>query len=920
MISDVQDGLKERTARIAAHDELRRDVRFLTTLLGEVIREQEGERVFGKVESIRRLAKQIRQSPQPKLIERQRRMIQALSLNEAVHVARAFTIHFQLVNIAEELQRVRRIRDYDRDVSRSQDMSLRKLFHDLRRQGIPEDRLIRFLEEMDIELVLTAHPTEAKRRTVLDHLLRIAAELARLDRPELTVYERESAVRRVRETLEILWQTSEIRLRKVRVTDEVDQTMFYFQRTILKLVPDIQERLRLDLARVYPVRGRVENPCVRFGSWVGSDRDGNPFVTCEITRRTAGQQRQLLFRHYLAQIENLIRHFSQSEHRARVSRALAASLARDQRAMPELARRLAEYEPHEVYRKKFSFVHHKLEQTLGRARPAYASSDDFLADLMVVRESLERHRAPMAASGDLQRLIDQVRAFGFYLARLDFRDHSRKIRGAIRECLPGQPIDEEALIRRLDEPARRTGSRFSAETQDILEQLRTMRQIQADDPRLAEDYIISMTETASDVLSLLYLARREGLVRIEQRRVTKAVIGIVPLFETIDSLDRAHEVMQRLFTTPVYKSYLERRGNVQEVMLGYSDSSKDGGYLSANWKLYQAQKRLAHAADRHRVRLRFFHGKGGTIDRGGGESHRAILGQPYAAVDGSIKITEQGEVIAQKYANPVIAERNLQQLVTAVAWTNLVSKGAFESDRRIPHWEARMDLLSQWSFDFYRDLIFRDRQFLTFYSEATPIRVLEISRIGSRPANRGREGSFEDLRAIPWVFSWIQSRYIISAWYGIGHALETYLAERGPDGLGELQEMYREWPFFRSLLNNAQISLAKTDLHTAELYASMTQDPELGRVFHGRIRVEHERAVSHILQVACQKDLLDFNRVLKESIRLRNPYVDPLNYLQVRFLKEWRHLQSSDGVRRRKIAQILPLTVNGIAFGMKSIG
>ncbi len=864
----------EKAAGKTASADLRKDVRFLTTLLGDVIREQEGEKLFGKIEAIRGLAKSIRQSHKPELISEQKKLIGSLDLDEAYKIARAFTIYFQLVNIAEEAQRVRRIRHYENDPKLLGEMSLRRLFHDLREKGIRGADISRFMAEMEIELVLTAHPTEAKRRTVMEHLLRIASDLARYDRPDLAGSEREAAALRVKETLEILWQTSEIRQRKVEVMDEVDQTLFYFQRTILELAADLQAKIRREFAHYYKEGEEPILPFVRFGSWVGSDRDGNPNVTCAITKQTAMLHRRLVLRHYLAALENLIRRFSQSQEAAKVSRKLKESLEEDRRLLPQSAKELERYEADEIYRKKLSFIHEKLLRTLKKRKPGYASPEPFLEDLLTVQESLKANGGFLASRGDLERLVNQVRVFGFHLAKLDFRDHAKKLHES-----PAQIREELDALR------------------DIRKKI---------DPGLAENYILSMTETGADMLALLKLiGKRER-------------VSIVPLFETIHSLERCHEVMEELFSTPAYRSYLTSRGNRQEVMLGYSDSSKDGGYLAANWKLYVAQKNLAETARRHKVKLKLFHGKGGTIDRGGGESHKAILAQSDAAPGGRIKLTEQGEVVSQKYANAVIAGRNLEQLISAVVWTNLVNKRETEHNKKIPVWEGRMETLSGLSYRFYRGLVFETPGFLDFYRQATPIRVLQMTKIGSRPASRSGEETVENLRAIPWVFSWIQSRYIISAWYGVGRALEAFCEERGPKGIEELQEMYEEWPFFRSLIDNVRVSLAKTDLVIAAQYATLVEDGELRGRIHGLVEAEYRRAVSHVLKICSQEELLDFHATLKESIRLRNPYVDPLNDIQLRFLREIGKEKSEED--RRKMGEILLLTVNGIASGMKSTG
>ncbi len=904
---------------------LRRDVRILTTLLGDVIRDQEGENLFLKVEEIRRLAKDIRENPSAERIEAQKKFVNLLKPQDAYNIARAFTIYFQLVNIAEEQHRVRRIREYEKDTESLQDMSLRKLFHDLKERGVTKQRILQQFSDMSIEQVLTAHPTEAKRRTVLDHLLRIAAVLSQMNSPDLTGTERERLVDGIKETLEILWQTAETRQRKVEVLDEVDQTLFYFQRTILNIVPDLHERVWREFARFFGNKDVNVPPFFRFGSWVGADRDGNPHVTCEVTRKTVTRQKKIIFKTYLTAIEGLIRKFSQSETRISVSKKLMASLEHDRKLMPELSKEMEQYEQSEIYRKKLSFIYERLENTLRKKKAAYKSNKDFIEDLKLVQDSLNENKSVFAARGDLDRLMDQVETFGFHMAKLDIRDHASKIRKCLTELFPDEnALDEEFLLKKIAaRPQKNMRTDLSPEAKDILEQLRMMRRIQEDaDAQIVDDYIISMTEGPSDILALLYLAKETGLIKIQKEKVVQARVGIVPLFETIHSLERAHEVMGRLFSMPLYKSYLAARGGVQQVMLGYSDSSKDGGYLAANWKLYQAQKNLGAVAEKFGVKLEIFHGKGGTIDRGGGESHKAILAQPYAAPGGRIKVTEQGEVVAQKYSNPVIAERNLEQLVTAVLWTNLVSKDEVEKNKKIIVWEKRLERLADFAFDFYRQLVFNTEGFLDFYQEATPIDVLQIARISSRPAMRASQKSFENLRAIPWVFSWVQSRYIISAWYGIGTALEKYIEENPDTGLDEIKEMYEEWPFFYSLMNNAQISLAKADLYIADQYASLVKDASLHDAIHGMITKEYHRTVDRVLKVCGQKELLDFHKVLKDSIRLRNPYVDPLNYIQVRFLAEARRddFKSSSESNRQAVNDILLLTVNGIAFGMKSTG
>ena len=904
---------------------LRQDIRFLMGLLADVIREQEGEDILLKVEEIRTLAKEIRETHNPLLIESQKKLIRSLSLDDAYNVARAFTIYFQLVNIAEEVQRIRRLREYDMSTEALQEMSIRKLFKDLTDSDVSPQQIWDFLAQCDIKPVLTAHPTEAKRRTVLDHLFYIAGQVIQLNRTDLTLSEKDYLTSRIKETLEILWQTGEVRGRKVEVSDEVDQTLYYFERTIIQLLANIHQKVDREFKQLGFTPAEDLPPFIRFGSWVGSDRDGNPNVTPVLTENTALKQRKLIVNFYITTIEGFIRRFSQSMDYTSVSKKFLDSLEKDKQRLPDLARELNRFEGQELYRKKFSFMHRKLVSVLNGKKGGYLNAQEFIDDIVLIQESLVKNQGALAAHGDLDRLLIQAKAFGFYLAQLDFRDHTKKIRKAIEESIGVENPGTDTLLAKIASSSKpRKLNVSSPDAKDIVAQLQTFKRLREKfDPQMVDDYILSMTEGATDILSLMFLAKEVGLITVAHKKIKAAHIGVVPLFETIHALAASPAIMEELFSIPLYRSYLKARGNVQEIMLGYSDSAKDGGYLAANWHLYLAQQNLFKVAQQYGIKVKFFHGKGGTIDRGGGQSHQAILGQPYAAADGLMKLTEQGEVVSQKYANPVVAKRNLEQLISAAVITNLMINRDGKKNVHLSRWEEKVAQLSQSSFDFYRKLVFETPGFLDFYHEATPIDVLKITKIGSRPAARfGNQRSFDQLRAIPWVFSWVQSRYIISAWYGMGHALKEYIDDKGEKGLEDMRQMYRQWPFFTSLINNLQISLAKTDLYIAELYRDVVEDDALRALIHQAISDEHERAVEAVLAITEEKELLDFHKVLKESIRLRNPYVDPLNYIQVRFMKEKKALgdSQSQDTKRAKIDEILLLTVNGIASGMKSTG
>jgi phosphoenolpyruvate carboxylase len=793
---------------------LRSEVRFITTRLGNIIREQAGEVAFSHVEKLRQLSKAIRARHDGASIRAKRRLVADLSTLEAYQVAHAFSLFFQLTNLCEERARIRHLRSNPEPAQ-----SLRRLFHQLKEAGVPAATVQRCLDALEVEPVLTAHPTEAKRRTILNHLLRLATCF---DAPD--------------EILEALWQTDEIRERRVGPLDEVESVLFLFERTILPTLANFCATFDAELQAAFPSVER-RRPFLTFASWVGSDRDGHPFVTSEVTLATVKRQRARVIEYYIRECEVLI---------SELTHAHAVRHRRFPRTDP--------FQPREVYRHQLLAIQQKLRGT-------YRHSGGFVSDLQAIQAGLRRQGAHRAADGRIAGLIEQARACGFHLAQLDFRDDSRKLASA---------------------PER------------ILEELQTVHAIQRHDGEAAaHHFILSMAHRAGDLIGLLALARR-----------ARAHVDIVPLFEMIDDLDHAPQIMEQVLRDPDYREHLRQRGDVQEIMLGYSDSNKDGGYLAANWFLYRAQQQLAELADAHGVKVRFFHGKGGSIDRGGGMSHRSLRAQPHAAYGGRIRITEQGEVVALKYSNPVIAQRNLEQITTAVIAANCLPAPVTE-----PAWVAAMEKLARSSFESYQELVYRTPEVLTYFRQATPIDLIEHLTIGSRPSRRSENGDIRQLRAIPWVFAWTQSRHLLSAWYGIGHALETH------GDLGQLRVMYRQWPFFTTLLDNAALSLAKTDLYIAGRYATLVRDTSVRKKVYGMIADAYEQSVRMVLAVTQRKRLLENQPVLEESIRLRNPYIDPLNYLQIRFLPAWRRAKGNENLRR-----LLALTVNGIAFGMKSTG
>ncbi len=813
-------------------DSINHEIDHLTGRLDAIIREQAGDVVFQHLDQIRRLAATTRHHDDFVSLRAKLAIINRLGVSEAYQIAHAFSLFFQLTNLCEERARVRHLQ-----AEGAPAMSLRHLFQELKDAGVPARELQRCIHELEIQPVFTAHPTEAKRRAVLAHIWRVAE---RFDDPD--------------EALEALWHTEEVRERRVGPLQEVENAVFYFNRTIFDTAAHFYATFDAELAAHYPTVKRRRH-FLTFASWVGGDRDGNPFVTPDISRTTAHWHACAATDFYERQCGLLLQEITHASPPAR-------RLARN-----EPAEATSAFQPYEAFRAKLA----RLRGELGAGR---GDITEIIRTLEEVQAGLRQRKAHRAAGGRIQRLLAQARTFGLHLAELDFRDHSGKLDSA--------------------EP-------------ELLEEFCAIRDIQQKHgPQAANRFVLSMTRSAGDLLRLLKLMDRAGVWAID----------LVPLFETIHDLENASRIMAELWADPHYRAHLKRRGRIQEIMVGYSDSNKDGGYLAANWFLYRAQKDLSRVADECGVKLRFFHGKGGSIDRGGGTSYRSLRAQPHAAHGGRIRITEQGEVISLKYSNPAIAQRNLEQLTSAVIAVQCLPTPEPVA-AKLSRWEANMDRLARLSFECYQQLVYQTPEFVEYFWQATPIDLIEHLRLGSRPTRRQATTDLRQLRAIPWVFAWTQSRHLLSAWYGVGHALHEFERQE-PGGLAILRDMYQHWPFFRTLLENAEVSLAKTDLRIAAEYAAQVRSPVVREKIFGLIESEYERSVKLLLEVTQRAALLENQPVLAQSIRLRNPSVDPLNYLQIRFLARWR--RAGEKQRTETLRRLLALTVNGIAFGMKSTG
>jgi phosphoenolpyruvate carboxylase len=909
---------------------LRRDINLLGRILGQVLIEQEGEDLFSEEEEIRLLCKRLRFDYDPSLDERLKQRIEGMEAGELERIVRAFSVYFQLINIAERYHRVRRRRQYESSPDNlPQRASLASTLSRLRVDGVQSESLQQKLDGMNVGLVLTAHPTEALRRSIRLKHDRIGEMLEKFESGLLTWKERRKLEEKLTEEVTLLWQTDELRTRRPKVSQEIQRTLLFFEHPLISATLDVYREFEDELARRFPEDTPNLGRVLEFGSWVGGDQDGNPFVKPETLTTALGLHRNLILTRHLSSVLELADHMSQSSKIVAVSEELTESVEQSEAPLPESVERNRGEDTNEIYYSKLLIMSERLKLTLDspNSPAAYDGVSEFMEDLRMIHRSLLEHGGERVANGALRDLIRQTEVFGFHLAKLDVRKESTQVVEAASELIAaatGERLtemgeeDRASLLRRLvsdpglDLPQPED---LSEETQGVLETFERIRQAKDEfsEPPV-ETFILSMAQQASDVLSVQLLARRVGLLEVdEEGECAASYLRVTPLFETVDDLERAPEVLRRLLDDPFYRSSLSRGGDLQEIMLGYSDSGKDAGYVTSNWTLYEAQGDLTTVAKEHGVELRLFHGRGGSAGRGGGPSYDAIMAQPPGTLDGRIRITEQGEVISFKYSMQGLARRNLDTTLAAVL------EASAEGDRRKPadRWCEAMKELSATSQSAYRSLVYEDDDFLTFFAEASPIGELSLLNMGSRPARRAQNAEVSSLRAIPWVFAWTQNRLLLPSWYGAGTALSDYLQRDG--GLDVLREMYTEWPFFRTLMSFMQMTLAKSDLRIAETYTTLVNDSEIRDRLRNRVTQEHAACVEAILKITSNENLLDDSPVLQRSIRLRNPYVDPLSYIQVSLLRRLRSLPE-DSAQREDVLKTLLLTISGISSGMLNTG
>jgi phosphoenolpyruvate carboxylase len=894
------------------HDRtVRQDVRELGALLGDVLEAQSSTAAFDAVEDLRTAAIDHRQGD---LASRDplRTTLDSLDSDLEGAVARAFTAYFELINLAEERERVRAIRRDAHDGPPAD--SPAKTVASLDEDDVDAETVQRVLDDVLIQPTFTAHPTEAHRKTIKAKLRAIAGLIADLDERRLTDDERRRSWNRLEAEVTSLWQTPQVRDRAPEPQDEARNVQWYLENTLFDVVGEVYADLEETLGESYP---DVDVPKLfEFRSWAGSDRDGNPAVTVDVTDDTLDRQRSVVLSKYRDELKRLSGVLSQDAAWITPGERFEASLLDDRERLPEVAAAAEERYPHEFYRQKLRLMRERLERVDDVRPGGYDDADELVDDLEAIAESLRLNDAGAIADSYVDPLVRKVETFGFSLASLDLRDHQQNHTEAVADLLGTEGLDyrgrdedgrvdllTEAVLQ--DDPVVDLSNPgdVSETTRRVCRRFLALRDWQREYGVQAIDtYCISMTEEPSHVLEVLFLADQAGVVSLPEH----SGLDIVPLLETESALDGARRIMGTLFENEAYAAALACRDGTQEIMLGYSDSNKENGFLAANWDLQRNQRRLADITDEHDVRMRLFHGRGGSISRGGGPMHEAMLALPIETVTGDIKFTEQGEAIAEQYANPRIASRNLERMLDAQARAR--HQALTGPVRDVPDsWSEAMRTMAPAAREEYRDLLDTEG-FIPYFETATPITVIEDLNLGSRPASRSGERTVEDLRAIPWVFSWTQSRCIIPGWYGLATGIDAYLDDGG--SMDTLRMMYERWPFFKTTLDNAALSMARTDMDIAAEYADLAP-PELRERFFPRIHEEYDRAVDVVTDVA-DRDHLIRQAWLRESLDRRNPYVDPLHLLQTRLLARDDRTPSEE--------RTLRLTVKGIAAGMKSTG
>ncbi|MCX4188704.1 phosphoenolpyruvate carboxylase [Methylophaga sp. OBS3] len=927
--------------------DLRRHVRFLVDLLGEVIAERSGDTVYQAVEQLRKGFIRLRKNDDPLLRNQLMAQIGDLDAHTLGEVVRAFNLYFSLVNTAEEAYHYHNRQLQLRNGGNLWHGSYLDTLTQLKQEGVTLAQLKGLLGKLVYMPVFTAHPTESKRRTVMEVLRRVFLFDEQLNHKPLTGFDEQRIRRELKQQIQLLWATDEVRAVKPTVRDEVKNGLYYFNVSLFNAVPRSYRNLENAIRRVYADELTDSEPVriphyLQFGSWIGGDRDGNPYVTAQTTEMAVMLQKRVVIRRYHQDVTDLMFTLTQSQPLCQVNTALAEDLAETEARFSKAFATNPSRFINEPYRRKLYMMRYRLEDNLRLLQQyfhpeqrvdalgaAYADERELLADLYCIQKSLIDNGDKAVANAQVSDLIRLVETFGFYLLHLDVRQESSRHTDAVAEVLAQTGLNRDyadkteterqqiisELLRRPHLPD--IYGDLQPQTEEVLDLMRLMARLRTEVSEQAfGHYVISMTHEASHILEVMLLARFAGLVGQDEEGWF-CHIHIAPLFETIEDLAHIEPVMSALFDNPAYRSLLKASGNRQEVMLGYSDSCKDGGILASAWHLYQAQQKVSELSERFGIACRMFHGRGGTVGRGGGPTHDAILAQPPGTVQGQIKFTEQGEVLSFKYGNTETAAYELGMGVSALI---KASRSLVTDARREPaEYHQIMSQLAAYGEQHYRRLTEQTPYFLDYFYEACPITEIGLMNIGSRPSHRkAGDRSKSSVRAIGWVFAWAQSRHTLPGWYGIGYALNTWLAQN-PEGLPLLKQMVQDWPFFRALLSNTQMSVAKADMDIAKQYATLCGDTEKSLGVLSIIREEHQQTTDEVLMVVDAEKLLSENPALALSLRRRNPYLDPLNHIQIMLLRRYRQAEA-DGEDTQQWRDPLLRTISAISQGMRNTG
>ena len=930
--------------------QLRAKVKLLGRLLGNVLLSNAGAEVYDAVEKLRVGFIELHKKEDSDKRARLMALIESLDEETLTQVVRAFSTYFSLVNVAEEAsqlqQRRRQMRKGDELWIGSFDSALRS-FIDM---GMSAERLQTLLDRLTYIPVITAHPTEAKRRSIMYALRRVFLTNEKLSDTRLGKAQRQDVIDELETQIHILWHTNEVRENRPQVRDEIENGIYYFKESLFDAVPVVYRNLEDRIRDHYP-NAQIKVPSfLKFGSWIGVDHDGNPNVTPQTTELALRLQSRTTLQEYIRRLNTAFKHLTHSDQLCKPSREFSESLSKDEAMRFEVFVSNPLAYTHSPYQRKIAFMRYRIQQNLDKTRAlidasgsddevdiskyphAYSSEDQFLADLVLIRESLHSHDDQKIADIALKDLIRLVETFGFYLMQLDVRQESTRHSEAVAEILQQsntymdyESLDEATriellsdLIKHQNEGVRFDASSLSDANKETLEVFKVIEKMYGEiSPRAFGEYVISMTHQASHVLEVMFLATLVGLTgKVDGKWFCK--IRISPLFETIEDLNHIESVLGSLFDDDTYRALLNASGNLQEVMLGYSDSCKDGGILASSWQLFEAQQKAMSLADAHSVDCRLFHGRGGTIGRGGGPTHESILSQPEGTVHGQIKFTEQGEVLSNKYSNPETAVYELTLGVTGLMLASRYQILPGESTATEENMAIMREIMA-YGESSYRQLTDNTEGFLDYFYEATPVSEIALMNIGSRPSHRKKgDRSKSSVRAIGWVFGWAQARQTLPAWYGIGSALQQWIGD-DPSRLEKLRDMYQHWPYFKALLSNTEMALYKTDTRTAKEYSELCVSEETGRRIYEMIRDEHDRTLYITLKVSNMAHLLDDIPPLALSLMRRDPYLDPLNHIQIKLLKRYRDKSLSDDEREKWLNPLLR-SINAIAAGMRNTG